>query len=299
MVKEDKWECCYTQNWRNKLHPDAIDHPAKISYQLIHKIYNHLNLPIHSKILDPFAGVSCTALHAMQHGYHWTGIEIEPKFVQLSQKNIDFWNQKYQTLPNWGNATIIHGDSTTIQIDEQFDAMITSPPYEGMMKKENSDEWIQHEMNVGRAQRSKNPNHWLVPNRKKFVAGSYAGYGTESNNIGNMKGNDFWDMMQQVIDNIYKHLKPNGYAVWVTKDLFRNRERIYIAEKIKEISQPQFHCVHHHQALLTEHYGTYLTLDGCEEPKTIKRISFFRYMVEKHYPENTIDWEDIICLQKK
>ena len=295
---EDKWELCYTQNWQNKLHPHGIDHPAKISYQLINKIYKHLHLPQGSRILDPFAGVSCTALHAMQCGYHWTGIEIEPKFVQLSQKNIDFWNQKYQSLPNWGSATILHGDSTIMNLNDSFDAMITSPPYEGMMKKENSDEWIRHDANVRRAERSKKPIHWSSPGRKRAIMGFYAGYGIEPNNLGNLTSHRFWEMMQRIIDNIYKHLKPNGYVVWVTKDLFRNRERIYVAEKIKEISQPQFNCIHHHQALLTEHYGTYLTLNGQEEPKSIKRISFFRYMVEKHYPENTIDWEDIICLQK-
>lgn len=84
----------------------------------------------------------------------------------------------------------------------------------------------------------------------------------------------------------------------MTKDVCRDRKRTHIAEKIIELSQPLFSLIHHHQANLTEDYGTYLTLDGKEEPKRIKRISFFRLMVEKHYPENTIDWEDIVCLQK-
>lgn len=291
----DEWNGCYTKNWYKKLHPDGIDHPAKISYQLIHKIYNHLSLPKGSKVLDPYAGVSCTAFHAMQHGYQWTGIEIEPKFVQLSQKNIDFWNQKYQRLPKWGNAKIINGDSTQIELHDTYDAIITSPPYEAMMAKSGNDATILYDANVRRGERAGDPAYW--PTRKRFTIGFSAGYGSQTGNIGNFKGNLFWEMMDQVIENMGQYLKPGGIWVWVTKDLFRNRKRIHVADQI--VKRSPFIPIHHHRAMLTENCGTYLTLDGHEEPKTIKRMSFFRYMVEKHYPENKIEWEDVICLIKQ
>ena len=57
-------------------------------------------------VLDPFGGVALGALHAMQQGLHWRGVELEEKFVGLGRQNIALWNEKYgEHLPR---LSLIH-----------------------------------------------------------------------------------------------------------------------------------------------------------------------------------------------
>jgi len=88
MITTD-WYGCYKTGWGKNLTPAAFSHPAKISYLLAQKIYEHAFeqgwLEPGSQILDPFGGIAGTAFHALQRGLHWTGIELEPKFVDLGQ----------------------------------------------------------------------------------------------------------------------------------------------------------------------------------------------------------------------
>lgn len=86
MIERD-WYKCYGQGWGSLCIPDAYSHPAKFSRALIRHIYDHLfeqgYLHEGETIIDPFAGISLGALHAMQHGCHWIGVELEQKFVDM------------------------------------------------------------------------------------------------------------------------------------------------------------------------------------------------------------------------
>lgn len=100
MVRESSWHRCYKQGWGQDLVPEAYSHPAKVNRGLARKIYAYAIeqgwLKEGDVCLDPFAGICGFALDAMFHGLHFIGCELEEKFVQLGQQNIDLWNKRYR-----------------------------------------------------------------------------------------------------------------------------------------------------------------------------------------------------------
>jgi len=114
IIKHD-WHGLYKESWGKTIVPQAYSHPAKFRPALIRQIYAHLLAQGYIKagdtIVDSFAGVALGALHAMQNGLIWVGVELEARFVDLGQQNIDLWNRKYSTMPGWGQAAILQGDS--------------------------------------------------------------------------------------------------------------------------------------------------------------------------------------------
>ena len=87
------WHGCYSDGWKNEITPDAFAHPAKFSRALIRRIYRHAlergYLKPGDVVLDPFAGVALGARDAIQLGINWLGVELEEKFVELGNQNLD------------------------------------------------------------------------------------------------------------------------------------------------------------------------------------------------------------------
>ena len=147
------WYNLYGGRWNKDIVPDAYAHPAKYARDLIRHIYAHLfvnnYLRSGDSILDPFAGVALGALDALLLGCHWTGMELEPRFVGWGQQNIDFWNETYQPIrpDTWGTAMIIQGDSRNLASSlREVDGLISSPPYLDAMAHPSlgsvgKDEW--------------------------------------------------------------------------------------------------------------------------------------------------------------
>jgi hypothetical protein len=52
-------------------------------------------------VIDPFGGVALGALDAMRLGLRWRGVELEPKFAELGNQNIGFWNAQFSRMPHW------------------------------------------------------------------------------------------------------------------------------------------------------------------------------------------------------
>ena len=65
--------------------------PLELIKKLIHMLVPKSNNNI---ILDPFAGSGTTLVAAQQLGYHFVGIEIEPKYVKIIEKRL---SDGYQT----------------------------------------------------------------------------------------------------------------------------------------------------------------------------------------------------------
>lgn len=82
------WRKCYGESWQGVIVPDAFAHPAKFSRALIRRIYDHATaegwLVPGDVVVDPFGGVALGALHAMRHGLHWVGVELEQPFVDMA-----------------------------------------------------------------------------------------------------------------------------------------------------------------------------------------------------------------------
>lgn len=128
------WVGLYRDSWQGVIVPEAFAHPAKFSRALIRHIYDHLAeedwLHPGDTVLDPFGGVALGALDCMRIGCHWMGCELEERFVALGQQNIALWNARFSSLPGWGTARILQGDSRRLsEIVGEAGAVISSPPY--------------------------------------------------------------------------------------------------------------------------------------------------------------------------
>jgi hypothetical protein len=130
------WNKCYPSNWKGVIVEEAIVHPAKFSSRLIRRIYEHIIeegwVKEGDTIVDPFGGVSLGALDALRLGLKWRGCELEPRFVELGNANIAFWNSKFSGMPRWsGDAVLLQGDSRNLVkvLSESGDSSVSSPPY--------------------------------------------------------------------------------------------------------------------------------------------------------------------------
>jgi len=134
-MKIDTWTGCYPSDWRGKIVPDAITHPAKYSSKLIRRIYEHMIeegwLQPGDLVIDPFGGVALGALDAMRLGLRWRGCELEPRFADLGNQNIGLWNSRYCRMPHWcTDATLFQGDSRNLlAVLETAGGSVSSPPY--------------------------------------------------------------------------------------------------------------------------------------------------------------------------
>jgi hypothetical protein len=105
---------------------------------MIRYLYRHMlekgYLRPGDRVLDPFAGVACGALDAMQNGLHWAGVELEPRFRKLGLENIIYWSEKYRPWfsDSWGTAVLFQGDSRfllQVLAGEPMGGLVSSPPY--------------------------------------------------------------------------------------------------------------------------------------------------------------------------
>lgn|SRR5574341_549160 len=131
----DIWTGCYPSRWKGMIVPEAIVHPAKFSSRLIARIYHHMLdegwLKAGDVVLDPFAGVALGALDAMRLGLHWRGVELERKFADLGNANIEYWNRRFSKMPHWeSDALLLCGDSRNLlQIIAEARTAVSNPPY--------------------------------------------------------------------------------------------------------------------------------------------------------------------------
>lgn len=149
---------------------------------MIRHIYQHLIdegwLKPGDVVCDPFSGVALGALHAMKHGLNWVGVELEQKFVDLGQQNIDLWNKRFGRLPGWGHAVILQGDSRRlVEVVGGAGGCVASPPFcQSDMRKGGSNLAVDKAIRTGRDPNSPSVRSCASPNP----------YGTDPANLGNM-----------------------------------------------------------------------------------------------------------------
>ncbi len=129
----DQWQNCYQLNWKGYITDESHSHPAKFSRGLINKILSHLfeegRIKKGDTILDPFGGVACGGIVCAYKGLKWVGVELEPRFIELGNKNIELHRSKWEhtkcPIPQ-----LIQGDSRKL-VDTlaEADVIMSSPPY--------------------------------------------------------------------------------------------------------------------------------------------------------------------------
>ena len=131
-----EWFGCYDNGWQSApLVAGSVRASGKNQLQA-----GRTHLSAHARgrlaepgahVVDPFGGIGGCAFHAALYGMHWTGVELEPKFVALAQQNLDLWRARYAPhFPGYGTARILQGDSRNLAaLVGTADASVSSPPY--------------------------------------------------------------------------------------------------------------------------------------------------------------------------
>ncbi len=135
-MEVDQWQNCYSLNWNGFIVPDAMSHPAKFSRGLLNKILSHLFekewIKKGSLVLDPFGGVACGGVVCAYKGLKWIGVELEPRFIELGNKNIELHRSKWKhtkcPIPQ-----LLQGDSRKLmKALSEVDCVMISPPYSSL-----------------------------------------------------------------------------------------------------------------------------------------------------------------------
>lgn len=274
-MKQLEWTGHYKESWGDNLVPDAFSHPAKVQPALARKIVEHIiemgYIAPGSIVCDPFAGIAGFALACMRNGLHYRGVELEPKFHDLAQKNIELWNSRYKDhFPTWGTAEIIEGDSRRlVELLDGAGCVVSSPPFVDGLPQQDRNFTAPHdstrnlqdaiygdtpgqlgEMREGKpvAVVSSPPFEESIPNDDRKTRGNvYNGaaadgshrggsfrelsYGSDPANIGNDTGDTFWQAAAEIVAQCYQLLPPGGVAAWVTGDFVRKKKRVYFGRQ--------------------------------------------------------------------
>src|ERR1051325_5170955 len=141
-METQTWENLYSRTWhKSDLVPEAFTHPAKYNKGLIFALIHHLvkqgYMQPGQTILDPFGGVATGALPCCLAGCNWLGIELEPRFVEIGQRNLELWQRQYGHYAGYGSATLLQGDARELRkvlAGAGIQCWVSSPPYSGNEK---------------------------------------------------------------------------------------------------------------------------------------------------------------------
>lgn len=133
MVKTTVWKNCYDESLKGLIDNRSMVHPAKMARGLAERIFDHGKAMGYwttgDLILDPFSGIFTVGLVGAYRGYRVVGCELETKFVDLAQANIELNRRKLEMLGR-PIPVIVQGDSRRLR-EHIAGAVgsITSPPY--------------------------------------------------------------------------------------------------------------------------------------------------------------------------
>ena len=116
-MKPTEWTNCYNDSWQGQIVPAAFAHPAKMAYGLLQRIYDHCFengwLKEGDVVVDPFGGISSTAILGAYRGVQVITCELEPKFTNLAMQNVHLHLPKWRALGS-PLPVIIQGDSRNL-----------------------------------------------------------------------------------------------------------------------------------------------------------------------------------------
>ena len=214
-----EWHGCYDDSWNGVLVPDAFAHPAKFAPGLISRILRHMlergYIAPGDSIVDPFGGIAAGGYWAMLLGLHWTGIELEPRFVELGQRNIAKWQHDLRGLGSrLGTARLLQGDSRRlVEVGgaSQTAAMISSPPFETTVNHDGGRADYLEAKNLHSDYGSTPGQLGSMPPGDFTAAVSSPPYADAVNGSGEGPGARH-DPIYHNGDNAYKQSSANGYG---------------------------------------------------------------------------------------
>ena len=133
MMQVNKWNNCYDDGWQGIIVPEAFSHPAKMSYGLLKRIFEHARdngwIKPKDNVLDPFGGIGSTGIIGAYADLNVICVELEQKFVDLAEQNFKLHDNAWQKFGN-PRPVIIQGDSRRLcEVVEKADCIVSSPPF--------------------------------------------------------------------------------------------------------------------------------------------------------------------------
>ncbi len=209
----------YVQKGLGAKHKDAQiekQHPAPYSFQDVARLIRFFTKS-EQRVLDPFVGIGSTLKACAVHNRRGTGIELVPKYVELSKKRLE---TELGELFDNKDQTIIAGNALKVIKkfeDDYFDFIVTSPPYWSILNKK-----ADHKVKETR----------LANN----LDTKYSEHKDDLANIPNYE--KFLDVLSDFFKDCSRILKPKKYLCIVVSD-FRNKDKYYmfhsdLASKLEE-----------------------------------------------------------------
>ncbi len=184
-------------------HADAQiehEHPATYPYKNIKTLIEFFTKP-GEKVLDPFGGVASTQKAAALSDRKGVGIELTEKWVNLGRKRLK------REVPDSSGQEHIHGDSRKVlkDFDEgEFQFIITSPPYWGILNKEDD-----------------------YKAQEREDEGYDTNYSEKEADLGNIENYDeFLNELEPIFKECYRVLEQKQYIAVVVSDFRHNSEYI-------------------------------------------------------------------------
>ena len=198
----------FTQKGLGANHKDAQiekQHPAPYSFQDIARLIRFFT-KANQRVLDPFVGVGSTLKACAIHNRKGTGIELVPKYVELTKKRLE---TELGGLFDNKDQIIIKGDALKLIEnfeDNYFDFIVTSPPYWNILNKK-----ADHKVKETRLANNLDTK-----------------YSEHKDDLGNIPDYEkFLDVLSDFFKDCNRVLKPKKYLCVVVSD-FRNKDRYYM-----------------------------------------------------------------------
>ncbi len=91
-IPTNQWEKCYEGGWNGLIVPESFQHPAKMAYGLVNRIYDHAFeqgwLREGDVVADCFGGVGTTGIIGAYRNVRNISVELESRFCILGHENI-------------------------------------------------------------------------------------------------------------------------------------------------------------------------------------------------------------------
>jgi DNA modification methylase len=119
---------------------DVLRHPAKFPETLVQQFIEFFTKR-EMNVLDPMLGTGSTMIACIRSGRNGFGIEINPKYAEIAQNEVDAEIAQLDLFNEHPEIRIIHGDvnDTPLFNLPMIDYCITSPPYWNMLRVRGAD----------------------------------------------------------------------------------------------------------------------------------------------------------------
>lgn len=249
--------------------PQSGTHPARMLPALAQRAIETYS-QIGDVVLDPMCGAGTTLVEAMHLGRRAFGVELEPRWAELSRANIT--HAKAQGAP--GLADVVTGDARELtslvpaKLRGQVAMILTSPPYGPSRDGQ-------------------------VRTSTRGVHKSHFSYSDDRSNLAHASVNALLEGFGAILEACGKVLRPGGIVVVTARPWRRNGALVDLPAAIEQVGEEAgLVPLSRHVALLAALRGDTL----------VPRPSFFqldlvRKARQRGIPLTVISHEDVIVLR--